>query len=102
MPLYGLQKPSLTINRSDNGDSALYNKAAVDAVWFQISFTTHGDIGGWAWWPDGTLAAVQNAAEVNRSANAFAVWFLNKHLRGSTDEMPALTDYPRIINFKQK
>jgi len=102
LPQYGLQKPSLTINRSDNGDFSLYDKAAADAVRFQISNTTHGDIGGWAWWPNGTLAAVQNAAEVNRSANAFTVWFLNKHLQGSTEAMPVLTDYPRIINFNQK
>jgi dienelactone hydrolase len=98
----GLQKPSLTINRSDNGDCSLYDQAAADAVWFQISNTTHGDIGGWAWWPNGTIAAVQNAAEINRSANSFTVWFLNRHLRGSNEVMPVLTDYPRIINFRQK
>lgn len=44
----------------------------------------------------------KNAQEVNRTVNAFAIWFLNKHLKGSTDPMPGLQDYPRVFNFKQK
>lgn len=36
------------------------------------------------------------------TATPAALGFLNKHLKASTDPMPALADYARIINFKQK
>jgi hypothetical protein len=39
---------------------------------------------------------------VARTINAYTLWFLNTHLKGSTDPMPALADYPRVINFMQK
>jgi hypothetical protein len=34
--------------------------------------------------------------------NAYIFRFPNKHSKGSNDPMPALADYPRVINFRQK
>jgi len=96
----GLQEPLLQINRSDNSDYTLFGKAAKDACWFQISSTQHLNFDDSYWWsfPD-NLAAARQAA---RTVNAYTLWFLNKYLKGSTDPMPVLANYPRIINFKQK
>jgi hypothetical protein len=33
---------------------------------------------------------------------ACAHWFLNKHLKGLDQPMPAQADYPRVSSFKQK
>ena len=40
--------------------------------------------------------------EIARIISDYTLWFLNQHLKGNTEPMPALTDYPRVINFKQK
>ena len=40
--------------------------------------------------------------EIARIISDYTLWFLDKYLKGRTDRMPALTDYPRIVNFKQK
>ncbi len=87
----GLPKPSLEINASSGmGSDTLFRKAKQDAIYFQVSGTTHGDFGG--------LSDV----EVDRTCKDYALWFLNKHLKGSADPMPALASYPRVTGFKQK
>lgn len=102
LPEMGLQKPSLTIRESSNTDRAIFDKSGKDSIWFQLSNSTHGGIAGWAYWPAMTTAAIQDACQINRSVNAFTVWFLNQHVKGSPDPMPALTDHPRVIGFRQK
>jgi len=98
----GLLKPVLTVNRADNTDTTLYAKTVADAVWFQMSKAEHWDIAGYGYNPYGTIVHAELAREANWTINAYVIWFLNKYLNGSTDPMPALADYPRIFNFKQK
>ena len=45
---------------------------------------------------------LDRSREIVLTLRAYVLWFLNQHLKGSTDPMPALADYPRVINFKQK
>jgi len=45
---------------------------------------------------------LKGGREIARTINGYSLWFLNKYLKGSQDPMPALTDYPRVTNFKQK
>ena len=52
----------------------------------------------WVWHP----LDVAGGREVARTINAYTLWFLNKYLKGSTDPMPALAEYPRVTGFKQK
>ncbi len=92
---FGLQKPFLQINRPDNTDLDLFNKTATNAIWFQISATQHANFCDY-------YPLDASSREAARTINAYAVWFLNKYLKGSTDPMPALKDYPRVFNFKQK
>jgi hypothetical protein len=92
----------MTINNSANPDTAVYDSVEIDAVWFQISGTEHGDIGRWGYTYGGTTARARLGQEASQIVNAYMVWFFDKYLKGSTDPMPALADYPRIINFKQK
>ena len=47
-------------------------------------------------------AQISGLREAMRTMNAYSLWFLNRYLKGSPDPMPALANYPRIINFKQK
>lgn len=102
LPEFGLQKPSLTINRSDVRDTTAFGKTEKDAIWFQISDTQHQDIGGWDFWPSGTPQSLVSGREVNRTVNAYMIWFLNKYLRGFDEPMPSLSDHPRVINFMRK
>jgi hypothetical protein len=76
----------------------LFNKAAADTVWFQISNTGHMDIAGGGFYS----ADPKLGWEVNRTVNAYTLWFLNKYLMGSTDRMPSPKDFPRLFNLKQK
>jgi dienelactone hydrolase len=96
----GLYKPLLTVNNSTHADSGLFDKALRDAIWFQLSSTDHANFHDFYWvnFPSN----VAGGREAAHTMNTWALWFLNKHLKGSTDPMPALADYPRIINFKQK
>ena len=100
--LLQVPQPVLEINRSDNYDTPLYNLAINRAIWFQISGSDHLLIAGadwyWAWHPEN----VAGGREVARTINAYTLWFLNKYLKGSSDPMPALAEYPRVTGFKQK
>ena len=102
LQLVRLDQPVLEINRPANSDTTLYRLSATNAIWFQISSTDHLLIAGgdwyWAWHPEN----VASGREVARTINAYTLWFLNKYLKGSTDPMPALADYPRVTNFQQK
>jgi len=102
LPAEGLQMPSLTINASGNYYRTVFDKSGQNSIWFQISNTTHGDIGGFGWWASGTAQAIQNGCQINRTANAFALWFLNIHLSNHPDPMPALAEHPRVVNLTQK
>lgn len=96
----GAHRPLLEMCSASSVDETFFAKAVRDAIWFQISGTEHNHFGD-AYWEvlPNTLASGREAARI---INDWAVWFLNRHLKGSTDPMPALADYPRIINFKQK
>jgi pimeloyl-ACP methyl ester carboxylesterase len=95
-----LTKPTLTMNRNGNGHADLFNGTASPAYWLQIDSTEHYSFPASSWWLLG--GETTSAREVSRIINAFALWFLNKHVRGSSDPMPALSDYPRVINFTEK
>jgi dienelactone hydrolase len=97
----GLPKPFLGMYSTEaGGETGLFNKANKDAVWFLISSSYHANFHDWYWW------SIPNDLEAGREAarirNDYTLWFLNKYLKGSTDPMPALADYPRVINLKQK
>jgi hypothetical protein len=78
----------------------LFNKTTHDAIWFQVTATAHLTFLDYYWFaPSAQIPALREAM---RTMNAYSLWFLNKYLKGSTDPMPALKDYPRVINFKQK
>jgi hypothetical protein len=103
-----LAKPTLTINHSTSGDvnglTTAFDSTLAPAIWFQISNTIHGDQADYSWWvvPRTSPETLARQREATWMMNAYILWFLNKHLNGSTDLMPALADYPRVINFKQK
>jgi dienelactone hydrolase len=98
---YGLQQPCLSIYRGGAGDSSLYNKLTHDAIWFQIRAPiVHDQFSDYYW-----LAApndLSGGREIARIISDYTLWFLDRHLKGNIDPMPALTDYPRIMNFKEK
>jgi hypothetical protein len=107
---FGLEKPSLVVY----GDYAgavdnyhwLFDKAAKDAIAFEIQGAANG---GWY----ATILAMDfyslvepyrlaTGREGSRAIAAYGLWFLNKYLKGSSEPMPPLADYPRILGFKQK
>jgi dienelactone hydrolase len=97
----GLSKPSLSMYSDPIGmpgsELLLFNRVTHDAIWFQIRSTTHQDFSDYYWIQDPV-----GGREVARTINDYILWFLNKYLKGNQDPMPALAEYPRIINFKQK
>jgi hypothetical protein len=52
----------------------------------------------WLIWPD----YLTFGREASRTISAYSLWFLNKYLKDSTDQMPALANFPQITGFKQK
>ena len=100
----GLDKPSLSIYAAPitlpGNELQLFNKATHDAVWFQVTSIVHSEFLADYWYSGSSR--LPSLREAMRTMSAYSFWFLNKYLRGSTDPMPALADYPRVINFKQK
>lgn len=102
----GLSKPTLSIyaspiTLSDGSEGLVFNHVSTqDAIWFQVSGINHAQAGDCQWlFGTGELPALREAM---RTMKAYTLWFLNKQLKGSADPMPALKDYPRVVNFKQK
>jgi dienelactone hydrolase len=97
-----LQPPVLQINQSSRDDTSVYDTTTNHATWFKISSSDHLLIVGsdwyWAWHPED----VAGGREVARTINAYTVWFLNKYLKGSSEPVPPLAQYPRVTDFKQK
>jgi len=96
----GLLKPAMTMNRADNADSGVFSKSVPGSVWLQITSTEHVSFSDVAFIYTGY--SMPSICEADRTVDAYTLWFLNKYLKGSTEPMPALADYPRVINFKQK
>jgi dienelactone hydrolase len=97
----GLTKPSLSVYASPitlpGQENLMFNKTTHDAMWFQVSSTVHDNFFDWYW-----VYYLPAGREAARTINAYAVWFLNKYLKGLDDPMPARQDYPRVTNLKQK
>lgn len=98
----GLSKPVLSVYRSDAYADQLFDKLTRDAVWFQVSDTQHGHIAGWGYVYSGTPQSLVSSREVNRTVDAYVVWFMNKHLKGVDEPMPDPASYPRLFNLQQK
>ncbi|MBI3416848.1 MAG: hypothetical protein HY043_16280, partial [Verrucomicrobia bacterium] len=96
----GLSKPVLSMYRGDTSDLDLFNKLKQDAVWFQIRYTEHESFSSFYWII--TSATLERRRETARTIRDYMLWFLNKHLKGSTDPMPPPANYPQVFNFKQK
>ncbi|MCK6500809.1 MAG: hypothetical protein L6Q38_15140, partial [Nitrospira sp.] len=96
----GMSKPCLTVCNPSNTDLRLYDKLRKDAFWFQLRSTVHNDFWDYYWLAGSGRLASQR--EATATVNRFVLWFLNTHLKGMHEPMPALADYPRVINFKQK
>ena len=99
---YGLSKPFLGIYSTEGGgDSTLYSHAATQrAIWFMINPSRHDQFHAYHWlaFP----SDLSGGREVGRTVRAYALWFLNKCLKGLDEPMPAQADYPRVSSFKQK
>ena len=100
LPQADVSKPSLTMVRADNSDQGVFATSSVEAIWFQISSTVHYNFASWYFW-DPTLS-VPTGQETVGTINSYLLWFMDRHLRGSSEPIPALADHPRVINFKQK
>jgi len=99
----GLSKPSLSIYAQPislpGQELLLFNRVTHDAIWFQVTSTTHLTFLDYYWFSPTQIPGLREAM---RTMNTYTLWFLNKYLKGSTEPMPALADYPRLINLKQK
>lgn len=94
----GVQKPLLQINASDNPEAVLYGRAASDAIWFQVSRSDHGSMGGhdYNW--------TVNGREAPRTVAAYSLAFLDRRLKGQASSLldaPSPT-FPRMANWKKK
>lgn len=100
----GLQKPSLTINRSDNSAAILFGKATTRAYWLRLSNTVHLDLHGSSWAFDATVASFPSVREVSRTINAYVLSFLDRVLRHKDDSFldGPPQGFPRVADFKHK
>jgi dienelactone hydrolase len=99
---YGVQKPLLEITSPEYNDTSLYIKNTKDAVWFQLSGAAHAQVTGDLSYWIAYASDLPDGREMARTINAYALWFLNKYLRGSSDPVPTPANYPLVTGFKQK
>ena len=104
----GVGKP-LVVVYADWASSSydfLFNKAAKDAIAFQIQGAANGGYMGMILVQDFYSLLepyrLDTGREGARTITDYSLWFLNKYLKSSNDPMPAVKDYPRVINLKQK
>ncbi len=97
----GLQKPSLMMNAPGNPSDYLFSKAMTNAVWMQISRTTHEDFVLAPWLTGGDSSA---SAEAVRTILAYAVSFFNRHLKAKDDHLldAESSEFPRVVGFRRK
>ena len=98
VPATGLQKPFLAMNAAGSErlaqNQALFNEAATNATWLQVSGAdrlTFTDIAWGAEIPWGRRPAL--------AIDACLVWFFDTYLNGETPPFPA---NPELINVKRK
>lgn len=100
----GIGKPMLQINAFDRDEVALFSRATTDAIWFKIRGSVHLSMGGQDYEWSGTPAYLRDVREARRTVNAYALAFLNRHLKGL--EAPLLdapsNAFPRIVNWRKK
>ena len=97
---FGLSKPQIGVYSVEGGgDSTLYNKTAKDAIWLMLRSSIHANFNDYY---NGVFGGGSSGRAMASTLNVYAVWFLNKYLKGSNDPMPALKDYPLVFNFKKK
>ncbi len=97
----GIPQPSLMVNAADNASDYLYSKASRDAVWVQISNTTHGDLILAPWFSGGITPA---AIETARTVQAYLASFFQKYLHDDDDHLldgPSAA-YPKVSQFRKK
>ena len=98
---FRLPKPFLGMfSTQHGGETSLYDRATSSTIWFIINPSQHRQFYGYYWMAH--PSDLVGGREVTRTIDAYMLWYLNKYLKGSTDPMPALADYPRVSNFKQK
>ncbi len=98
---FGVQKPFLTMNRTDNSADEIYRLALRDAYFLQLSATVHNDFGGYDYfWSRGSTSA----REASRTITAYVLSFLNKHLKGEDDHLLDAKSplFPRVSTFRKK
>ncbi len=106
----GVGKPLLVVfgDYTDAFDyyDFLFNKAAKDAVVFQIQGVGNAGYGAMILVQDFYLLLepyrLAAGKEGARTITDYSLWFLNRHLKGSSAPMPPPPNYPRILGFKQK
>jgi hypothetical protein len=98
--LLGIGKPMLDMCNPSATITTLFDKNTRDVIRFQISGTEHLNCADN--YPASYAHNPPPAREVARIRQRYALWFLNKHLKGSTNPMPDPKAHPRIINFEQK
>jgi predicted dienelactone hydrolase len=101
----GIQKPLLQINASSNSSDLVYARNNRDALFFQISSSSHLTMGGEDYfWTQDTGTQLAASREAARTVNACILAFINRYLKDLDDPLldaqPA--EFPRIINWKQK
>lgn len=95
----GLFKPQIGIYSVEaGGNSTLFDKATRDAIWFKLKSSVHASFDDYY----SAFGGSSTQRATARTINTYIVWFLNKYLKESSDPMPAFTDNPLVVNFKQK
>jgi dienelactone hydrolase len=97
---FGLSKPQIGMYSVEKrGDSTLYNKTTKDAIWLLLRSSVHANFNDYY---NGVFGGGSSGRAMANTLNVYAVWFLNKYLKGISDPMPALKEYPLVFNFKHK
>jgi len=93
-------KPVLFIHSDGYSDAQLFNTIATNAVQFQLRGATHDHLSTYYW--DLKPTPTDRGRESARTLVDYAVWFADRHLKGSQRPMPEVAQYPRLYGLRQK
>src|SRR5207244_2339402 len=83
----GLQKPLIMLNNPSNSSNEMFAKAKTDAVWFQLSSTTHFSFSSWQWAISSSSSGIESERAVTRTILAYTASFLHKSLTSQDDHL---------------
>lgn len=96
----GVPKPVLAMSQVGNSELSLFGALTGPGVFFEIHNAVHDSFSTYYW--DLKPAPPDRGRETARTIVDYSLWFVNRHLKGSSDAFPPVANYRQVANLRQK